>query len=291
MVDALGQLTRPTGHAINPVPVTENERIPEIAEVIEAQLLAGRLAEHAPGWRPLLDEPAIDGLAAQLLAGAERFRDAVLRGMARVGIDTGDIFQMLLALRRIGARPLEADFGAGAPDPEAPGGRRAVVPATILAELAEMAEEATSDLAEPVRVRLRQSGLGVLVAAGDVHEHGKMLVENVARRLGLKVLDGGVSTDPGKLADLAVELGADAIAISTYNGVALTYYRALEAALAERGRKLPVLIGGRLNQIPEGSNSSLPVDVGDELSEAGALVCRAAADLAPALMRFAAAAN
>jgi len=291
MVDALGQLTRPTGHAINPVPVTENERIPEIDEVIEAQLLAGRLAEHAPGWRPLLDETTINGLAAQLLAGAERFRDGVLKGFERAGIDTGDIFQMLLALRRIGARPLEAEFGAGAPDPEAPGGRRAVVPATILAELAEMAEAATSDLAEPVRVRLRQSGLGVLVAAGDVHEHGKMLVEDVARRLGLTVLDGGVSTNPAKLADLAVELGADAIAISTYNGVALSYYRALEAALAERGRKLPVLIGGRLNQIPEGSNSSLPVDVGDELSEAGALVCRSASDLAPALMRFAAAAS
>jgi hypothetical protein len=46
---------------------------------------------------------------------------------------------------------------------------------------------------------------------------------------------------------------------------------------------VPILIGGRLNQIPEGSNSSLPVDVGDELAAAGAVVCREAAELVPRL--------
>jgi hypothetical protein len=43
------------------------------------------------------------------------------------------------------------------------------------------------------------------------------------------------------------------------------------------------LIGGRLNQIPEGSNSSLPMDVGDLLAAEGAVVCRVATDLLPAL--------
>ncbi len=36
-----------TGHAINPVPVSENERIPDIDEIIEAQIFAARLVEHA----------------------------------------------------------------------------------------------------------------------------------------------------------------------------------------------------------------------------------------------------
>ncbi|MGI9512229.1 MAG: cobalamin-dependent protein, partial [Anderseniella sp.] len=36
-IDIAGQLLQPTGHAINPVPVTENQRIPDVAEVIEAQ--------------------------------------------------------------------------------------------------------------------------------------------------------------------------------------------------------------------------------------------------------------
>lgn len=39
----------PTGHAINPVPVTENERIPDVAEIIDAQIFAQRLAEHEIG--------------------------------------------------------------------------------------------------------------------------------------------------------------------------------------------------------------------------------------------------
>ena len=51
----------------------------------------------------------------------------------------------------------------------------------------------------------------------------------------------------------------------TYNGVALTYARALLNELDARGLELPVLIGGRLNQIPDQTNSSLPVDVTTQL--------------------------
>ena len=51
LTDILGQMTKPTGHAINPVPVTENERIPDIDEVVAAQLFAGRLIEQAAGSR------------------------------------------------------------------------------------------------------------------------------------------------------------------------------------------------------------------------------------------------
>lgn len=92
-----------------------------------------------------------------------------------------------------------------------------------------------------------------------------------------------MSTDPGLLAERVRAERPDAVAISTYNGIALRYFQALRA----EGVTVPVLIGGRLNQIPEGSNSSLPVDVGDDLAGAGAVVCRAAADLAPALERLA----
>jgi methylmalonyl-CoA mutase cobalamin-binding subunit len=122
-----------------------------------------------------------------------------------------------------------------------------------------------------------------MVATSDVHEHGKMLVEEILRRLGVTVLDGGVSTDPALLAERVREQTPDAVAISTYNGIALRYFQALQT----EGVAVPILIGGRLNQIPKGSNSSLPVDVGAELAEAGAVVCRNAADLAPALQSLA----
>ena len=50
---------------------------------------------------------------------------------------------------------------------------------------------------------------------------------------------------------------------------------------------MPVLIGGRLNQVPKGSNTSLPVDVSAELAEAGAVVCREIEDAVPALIAIA----
>ena len=65
--------------------------------------------------------------------------------------------------------------------------------------------------------------------------------------------------------------------------MALAYFQTLKAELKTRSLDIPILIGGRLNQIPEGSNSSLPMDVGAELAAEGAVVCRSAAELLPAL--------
>lgn len=281
MVDALGQRLTPSGHAINPVPVTENERIPEIGEVIEAQLFAGRLIEQSSGWPGLIDGEAVARLTGVLRDGAGRFRTALWAGLNERGVDCTDVLAVLLALRRMGGRRIEADFGAGLTEARAMGGRLPVVPATILSEIAEMSHAALAE-ADPA-LRPRVKGLRVLVATSDVHEHGKMLIDEMLRQLGVEALDGGTSTDPGPLAALAADLRPDAIALSTYNGVALAYFVALKAELAACGLDLPILIGGRLNQIPEGSNSSLPVDVGAELTAAGALVCRAATELLPAL--------
>jgi methylmalonyl-CoA mutase cobalamin-binding subunit len=283
LVDAAGQISQPTGHAINPVPVTENERIPEIDEIIEAQLFAGRMAELAPAWLELLDQGPVDAMAASIVSGGKAFASATLRGLDEAGVDTSCAFQMLLALRRMGARRLEAAFGAGTPDQTAPGGRQPIVSATILSEIAEMAGQALHDYQPTAATKAGIARMRMMVATSDVHEHGKMLVEEILRRIGVAVLDGGVSTDPEILARKVREEKPDVVAISTYNGVALRYFRALRAA----GISVPILIGGRLNQIPDGSNSSLPVDTGSELAKAGAVVCREAADLMPALQAIA----
>lgn len=281
MVDALGQRLTPSGHAINPVPVTENERIPEITEVIEAQLFAGRLIEQSADWPGLIDDAAVERLTATLREGAGRFRRALWSGLSERGIDCSDVFQVLLTLRRMGGRRIEAAFGAGVPDSRATGGRVPMVPATILSEISELSHAALSH-ADPA-LRSNVKGLRVLVATSDVHEHGKMLVDDMLRNLGVEALDGGTSTDPVPLAVLAAKLQPDCIAISTYNGVALSYYQALRSELLALGLTTPIMIGGRLNQIPEGSNSSLPMDVGGQLEAEGAIVCRSASDLLPSL--------
>ena len=281
MVDALGQRLTPSGHAINPVPVTENSRIPDVEEVIEAQVFAGRLIEQSAGFPALIADEAVEALTLRLREGAARFRASLWAGLEAQGVDCTDVFSVLLTLRRMGGRRIEAAFGAGRENPTAAGGRAPVVPATILSEIAEMAHAGLAGADPGLKPAVR--GLRVLVATTDVHEHGRMVIEEMLRQLGAEAIDGGTSTDPGPLAALAARARPDAIALSTYNGVALSYFRALKAALAEQGLEVPVLIGGRLNQIPEGSNSSLPMDVGEALTAEGARVCRQAGDLVAAL--------
>ncbi len=126
----------------------------------------------------------------------------------------------------------------------------------------------------PLRETLEKRRPRVIVASTDVHEHGKLALEQVLKDLAVDVADGGVSVDPDDLARAAREAGAQAIMVSTYNGIALDFYRALKEQLAAEGLDIPILIGGRLNQVPDQSNSSLPVDVSAELAAEGAIVCR-----------------
>lgn len=284
LVDVVGQRLFPTGHAINPVPVTENERIPEIDEVVDAQLFAGTLVECGRLYEPLIDFAEIDRIASILVEGGRRFATNVTQGLANAGVNLNDAFEMLLALRRLGARYLEREYGVGEKDTR--GARQPIVPATILTEIHELAKSALSKVTASQREALLGIKQRVLVATSDVHEHGKMLIGEMLKQLDIESLDGGVSTDPERVAALVEETGATAIAISTYNGVALDYYLKLQRELEARGLRTPILIGGRLNQIPEASNSSLPVDVGDQLQAAGAVVCREASELVPSLLKL-----
>lgn len=287
LVDILAQRRRPSGHAINAVPVTEAERIPDIDEVVEAQLFAGRLIERSDDWQMLLDPAAVDATAARILEGGRRFRDRAMAGLAEAGIDTGNPFEMLLALRRIGPRRLEQLFGPGERDPETPGRRRPLVEATTIGELDRLAAKTAGGLAEADRGRIAAAGLRACVATSDVHEFGKILLDGTLRRLGVGLIDAGVSSDPEAVARAAKAGKADFVAVSTYNGVALDYISALQRALAGLDLALPVFVGGRLNQVPDASNSSLPVDVGAELEAAGAIVCRRIEDMLGRLASFA----
>lgn len=270
-IDIAGQRLAPTGHAINPVPVTENERIPDVDEVIEAQLFAARLATHEARHMPLLDASPARALVAQIVAGGRSFFDKAIAGLTQAGIDTANPFEMLLALRRLGGRRLETLFGT----------KHEATRSDIAEEVAEMAHTHLDRVPQTLRATLAAARPSVVTATTDVHEHGKLVLDEVLGQAGAEIIDGGTSAEPHALAAIALNEGADAIALSTYNGIALSYFKALRECL---GNSIPVLIGGRLNQIPDASNTSLPVDVGDELAAAGAIVCREIEDAVPALL-------
>ncbi|MEX0283066.1 MAG: cobalamin-dependent protein, partial [Paracoccaceae bacterium] len=246
--DIVAQKTLPSGHAVNPVPVSENDRIPDVAEICDAQCHLGRLTELADGYVPLFDMTTVDATTVTLLRKGRAFADRVLAGLALGGIDTNDPFELLLALRRLGGRKLEQCFGAGTLRTDAPGRRTPVVGATTYRELEEVAAAFTASKAGQ---ELRElAGTRVLTATTDVHEHGKVLLDLVFGQAGFAVEDGGVSSDPESVAKLAKDRGVDVIALSTYNGVAKRYAEVLIQAMAKAGIDLPVLIGGRVNQIP-----------------------------------------
>ncbi len=287
LCDIAGQMHTATGHAVNPVPIRENDRIPDIDEIIDAQLFAGRLIESAPGYRDLFDFETAQGHGAEIAEGGRRFFDNVMAGLAEAGVDTMDAVQMLLALKRLGSKRLEQEFGAGPADPTALRGRTPLAPSPIMEEVEHMASVRINQINDKDVAAVRGAGLNVLVATTDVHEHGKLVIERVFADVGIGAIDGGVSTDPDALVATARATGADAIAISTYNGIALNYITAVKAELQAIGLDIPVLVGGRLNQIPDGSNTSLPVDVTVELEAAGAVVCAHVEDAIPALLHSA----
>ncbi|MEQ9200696.1 MAG: hypothetical protein RLN80_11975, partial [Rhodospirillales bacterium] len=217
--DILSQHLLPSGHAINPVPVTENSRIPDISEVIDAQRFAIRLLDSLAGMESLIDTDSVDHLTDRLIEGAERFHSNLMAGLTDAGYDTGDPFEMLLALRRIGGRRLEELFGAGAPDPEAAHGRQPVIPSPTLTAIERMVDRELDDVDPRLLSSLSGTDIRAIVASTDVHEHGKHFVEAAWRRVGINVIDGGVSVDADDLARAALDQGVSVIAISTYNGV------------------------------------------------------------------------
>ncbi|MFB2550465.1 cobalamin-dependent protein [Ensifer soli] len=279
MADIMALRRWPAGHAVNPVPVTENSRIPDVDEIIDAQTFATRLAGHAHFYEALTDWGPVEALADRLVDGGRRFADAALAGLAALGVDIRDPAALMLAIRRMGPKRMEQRFGPGLLSGEET--RRPLVLAEWAQELNHMARDWVAEKGAGALGDL--GGLVACIGTTDVHEHGKYLVEQAFEGLGVAIVDGGVAVDPDVLVDRAVAGYADVIAISTYNGVALRYARDVLRVLAERGLALPVMVGGRLNEIPEESNSGLPVDVTADLKALGVTPCTSLDDMLPLL--------
>lgn len=279
MVDIVAQRTRPTGHAVNPVPVTETKRIPDIDEIIDAQLFANRLIERSQGWMPMFDFAEADRIGAEIVAGGRQFHQRVRAGLAGIGVDLKNPLEFLLALRRIGPKRLEEWWGPGAEARERPRGRKPVVPSTTLVELEVQGRAIADGMAPKQRQAIQGAKLKACVATSDVHEYGKILLESTLTPIGVDVVDAGINADPAAVVAAAKQGGADCIAVSTFNGFALEYITLLQKEMAKARLDIPVFVGGRLNQVPDGSNTSLPVDVGEELAERGAVVCRRIEDM------------
>lgn len=265
LVDAYALANRHSGQALTPIPVTEAQRIPTIDEVVDAHLAARRMVERVPDLSGIMSTTAATELAQTMLARGRRFYERLRDGLESAGFDTADPAEVMLALRRIGPLGLEARFGdrdEGKP-----------VTSPFVSEIDKLADDVLATIDPQDAETVAKGDIKLVVATTDVHFYGKRLLGIVLGKLGIELVDGGVSVDPDVLADVAAQSGAHGIAVSTYNGVALSFSQRLRGELARRGVSPRVFVGGRLNEIMDDSASSLPVDVADEIRQMGTTPC------------------
>jgi methylmalonyl-CoA mutase cobalamin-binding subunit len=249
------------------VPVTETERIPSWEEVAAVQTISRRLETYVPMVDPIISWGEIEAMRDRLVAGGRAFFEATMRGLAEAGVDVGDPAQILLVLKRLGATRCEQLFGAGIPDEEYPGGRRPVLQTDLVRSTMEERERLLAKLRERGPIGgLR--GVKVIVTSTDVHEFAEFLLVSALEAVGTNVIDFGVNRDPEDIVKAVVETNADAVVVTTHNGVARSFGARLMSNLtAAVGSSVPVFMGGVLNEDVDGSD--IPVNVSADLNGTG----------------------
>ena len=117
---------------------------------------------------------------------------------------------------------------------------------------------------------LRQvRGRRFIVASSDVHEHAAGALAQILDEAGASVTYLGAEQNPDDLVSALQHYPADALLLSTHNGMALEYARQLKDKMDAGQQDIPVVMGGVLNQKVE--DRDLPVPVVDELKQLGML--------------------
>jgi methylmalonyl-CoA mutase cobalamin-binding subunit len=253
LCDIATQLRRPTGHAINPVPLTEAERIPSAAEIVEVHLLAREIEREVRTSPDLHDWPHLERLGSLVAEYAIEFRDRALRALDDDGIDTSDAAQVLLALRRTSMTELERRVDLAAPPDVA---RLEPWKASHVRQLAERLNGAAP----------RLDGVRVVLAVLEVHDLVRDALARVLPTAGAEVILLGANTPIDGIVRAAIEEDANAIVLGVYNGNALTLGNRLADGARHGDWRGRIYMGGILNQDTGGD---LPIDARPALQALG----------------------
>lgn len=257
--DILAQLHAPSGHAVLPLPVTEAIRIPSADEIIEAQLFGRQVEASARRLYPHVDFSAAESFAATVCReGSEIFQNA-LTGLADMGVDIDNPLQMLYVLKKLGAHQFEQLFSADIDTTESL--------STDMYALARDVIDQHRPMFCDAEFRARVNGKRFVVASSDVHEHAAGALAQLLSETDAEVIYLGAEKNPSDLVAILQQQPADALLLSTHNGMALEYARQLKRLLDDAALSPAVIIGGVLNQKVE--THALPVPVIDELKALG----------------------
>ena len=265
--DIATQLHRPTGHAVHPLPLTENERIPSAEEIVEVQLLGRAIEQDVRGSAGLFDWAELEQAAGELVEYAGEFRTKALAALAADGVDVRDAGALLLSLRRLGAQALEDRLDLPTP-PEA----STLVPwkTGLVSVLVDRLSASGA----------RLTGLRLVVATVDTHDVVRDALLTALPSLGAFVIPLAPNATAGSIVHAAAAEDADAVIAATYNGAALSVATEMLEACRHTGYRGLVVLGGQLNQ---DVGEDLPVEVRGELTELGIRCIGDLDELVPAL--------
>lgn len=250
---------------INPVSITEKIAVPTLQELLNIYACGKRVEEKADEWMPLIDWSPIIRMKDVMVEEAKRYFKNAMDAFCAAGIDTEDPLEMLLMLKGFAPQRLESAFHSSTVHGQNP----EVVPfyPTVLGrQTQQMRDEIVRQL-ESDGYAGSLAGRKIIVASGDAHAYGIMLVDGVLHAMGAETVNIGVDMDPVDVLDAADEDGTPYVGISCHNGQALDYGRQLLQLAAERGREYVIFMGGKLNSILSGDAE--PTEVGAMLCEMG----------------------
>ena len=268
--DILAQMECPTGHAVLPLPVSEALRVPSADEIVEAHIYGRRIEATARRLHPHMDFSASYDFSKKVLGAGKSVFDRALDGLKEAGVDTGDPIQLLYVLKDLGPAGFETLFGAGKSNEAWARGREPVI-ATDVFEFSSSTVTKYRDLFTAPRSKQILKGRRILIASSDVHEHAIMIIHQLLAEAGADMINLGAETDPDQIVAQVQHNAAEAILISTHNGMALDYARRLKDNMDRCRITIPVVLGGILNQKVE--NQALPVDVSGDLKKLGFNPC------------------
>jgi methylmalonyl-CoA mutase cobalamin-binding subunit len=253
------------GLGANPVSITEKIAVPTLEELLNIFTVGKRIEEKAPEWDEFMDFSKIDEMSDIMVAQGRQFFENLLEGFREAGINIEDPLEMILAIRNLNPLKFEHSFHPTTFH----SGNAEVKPffPTILGkQTVKMRDDIIKEL-EAQGFKDALKGKKVIVASGDAHTYGLLLVEGVLGVSGAQVVNGGVDMHAADLLDLADEENTNIVAVSCHNGQALDYGRMLVKLAQERGRQYQMCMGGVLNSILPGHTE--PVNIAGMLTDIG----------------------
>ena len=264
--DILAQMQCPTGHAVLPLPVSEFFRTPSADEIIEAQKLGHRVEAAARRLFPFVEFSHSYDFARTIVSAGKSVFDNAINGLQDAGVNTKDPVQLLFVLKKLGPKRFEEAFGMGEEDSSYPGKRKPIMP-TDVSFMSKDCIDRNRPLFTTAVAKNNLSGRRILLSSTDVHEHAIIILESLLRDAGAEVVYLGAERDTADIMREITQNDIDAVLISTHNGMALDYAKRLRKELDACSIKIPVIMGGVLNQKFE--NQVLPVDVSSQLLKLG----------------------